>query len=252
MLVLRWAHRNCSCSTRPWELAERNRPASPPAFNSLVTKAEEASSTINFELGDPIPIAINAIGWDEEVIKDYAGLPTATFANEILTISVPPPPSSQYPAKSWWALDAPTITANQAYSVQADLRVSGWIHANIHIGLNARHGNGHPNWFQHLHADSGTANTSVYYGVWSDQVCATNFPIDGDWHTIQINWDGHNSVDYVLDGRTACSLTRTHQYILSPNDQQTLRIYVERYPDPNGPNYTVQVRRLAIAVAEPP
>jgi hypothetical protein len=212
----------------------------------------DASTFTDDPLGSARPDAVNLIPmeaheWHEETNKNYPCLPIATFANGVMTIMAPPPPQDSYPAKSWWAVNAPTITDGRAYTMRADIRVSGSAKANILIGVNVNRGDGH--WFQHWHANANEiiiGNPNVYYGDWSERNCVSTVPIDGNWHTVELAWDGADMLSYRLDGEIVCSQIREHPFTLTATDQANFRIYVERYPDLGGPTYVVQVRNFIV------
>ncbi len=139
--------------------------------------------------------------------------------------------------------------------MEVDLRVSGGPHGNVLVGLNARHNEGHPNWFQHWHAFGsigqhwqpwGSRGLDVYYGDWTEDTCVSDVPVDEKWHSVRLVWDGFDMLEYWIDGRHVCSQARTYQAVLSETDKQTFRIYVERYPDPEGPVYTIQIRNFQV------
>ena len=120
----------------------------------------------------------------------------------------------------------------------------GGVHANILVGVNARADEGQLEWFQHWHANPDYNDN--HYGDWSEYSCVSNVPVDGMWHTVRLEWDGADTLKYRLDGADVCSQIRTHSITLSRGDQQSYRLYVEQFPDPGRPTYTIQIRRFRV------
>ena len=183
--------------------------------------------------------------WEEEVVKNYEGLPEASWSDGVLTISVSAPTFNQYPAKAWWSRNAPKIMAGSAYTMEVDLRVSGGLNGNVLVGLNARHNEGHPNWFQQWHA-FGSPGLDVYYGDWTEHNCVSDVRADEKWHSVRLVWDGFDTLEYWIEGVLVCTQARTYQDVLLATEKQTFRVYVERYPDPEGPIYIIQIRNFQV------
>jgi hypothetical protein len=215
-----------------------------------------------------VPLALDRETWEVEIGDTFQPAPRVILRGTLLTIEIDRPVDNNFPRASVWSKTAPTIARNTPYVMEVEARASNATGANIVVGLNKSSvAQGPPShWFQHWHLNSyrldGPEGITIvpdgyYYGDWSEQSVASSVPIDTEFHTFRLEYDGHDTLIYSIDGQRVARQIRQHPHVMADSEQQVFRIYLERYPsdagicapgDCDAPTYRLQVRRFAVRV----